>query len=114
MFNLQNYEIIYIFLLTVFLTFLYKLEEAIETERYKTKSKLTLFLLMTISSIIAGIIGTICFYTLQEMALKFTIFDIKIELQLWANIFISITIPFFYREMIQVAKRRITNFSSKE
>lgn len=109
MFDIRYYEVYYIFLLVVFLTFLHMLEEIIELESYKTKSKLTLAFLIATSSIIAGIIGTVCFYTLQELSLKFTIFDIQIQLQTWANIFISITIPFFYKEAIQLAKRRITN-----
>jgi hypothetical protein len=111
MYDFRYYEVYYIFLLIVFLTFLHMLEEMIETESYKTKSKLTLSFLIATSSIIAGIIGTVCFYTLQELHLNFTIFGIQIQLQLWANIFISITIPFFYKEMIQLAKRRMSNMA---
>lgn len=112
--DFRNIEIWYIFGLIFFLTFLYKIEEMIEDESYKTKSRKVLFFLTTTSTLVAAIVGTICWVTLEEMKIQFMIFGISVQLKGWINVFISITIPFFYKEMILLVKRKITILATKE
>lgn len=114
MFDFKSVEIWYIFGLIFFLTFLYKIEEMIEEESYKTKSRKVLFLLTTTSTLVAAIVGTVCWVTLEEMKISFMLFDITIQLKGWVNVFISITIPFFYKEMILAVKRKMMIIATKE
>jgi hypothetical protein len=114
MIDFKNVEIWYIFGLIFFLTFLYKIEEMVEEETYKTKSRKVLFLLTTTSTLVAAIVGTVCWVTLEDMKIKFMLFDISIQLKGWVNVFISITIPFFYKEMILAVKRKMIIIATKE
>lgn len=113
MFDLKNIEFWHIFLLVCFFTFLYKIEEMIEDESYKEKSKKVLSFLIITNTLVSAIIGTIIWITLEDMKVKFEIYDFTILLQGWINVFISITIPFFYREMIALAKRKMTVLAAK-
>lgn len=114
MFDLKHIEIWHIFFLVCFFTFLYKIEEMIEDESYKDKSKKVLSFLIITNTLVSAIIGTVIWVTLEEMKIKFVILDFTISLQGWINVFISITIPFFYREMIALAKKRMTVLAAKE
>lgn len=114
MLDFKSIEIWYIFGLIFFLRFLYEIEEMVEEETYKTKSRKVLFLLTTTSTLVAAIVGTVCWVTLEDMKIQFMLFDISIQLKGWINVFISITIPFFYKEMILVVKRKMTIIATKE
>lgn len=113
MIDFRHIEIWHIFVLVCFFTFLYKIEEMIEDESYKEKSKKVLSFLIITNTLVSGIIGTIIWITLEDMKVKFEIYDFTILLQGWINVFISITIPFFYREMIAFAKRKMNIIASK-
>lgn len=110
----QNIEVLWIFGLTVFLFFLYKLEEIFEDEIYKTTSWKVLMVLVLTSTLTAGTIALLVWYSLEEMRLSFTLFGKQVELKGWINVFLAVTIPFFYKEMIELVKKRMNILANKE
>lgn len=113
MFDFKQIEIWQIFVLVCFFTFLYKIEEVIEDESYKDKSKSILSVLIITSTFVSAIVGTIIWFTLEELKLSFTVLGKNIVLQGGINVFISITIPFFFKEMIALVKRKISYVALK-
>ncbi|MCT7643837.1 hypothetical protein [Aliarcobacter butzleri] len=112
--NPQNIEVLWIFVLTVFLTLLYKLEEIFEDEIYKATSWKVLMVLVLTSTLTAGVIAILVWYSLEEMRVSFSFFGKQIELKGWVNVFLAVTIPFFYKEMIAVVKKRMNILANKE
>lgn len=113
MFDFKQIEIWQIFVLVCFFTFLYKIEEVIEDESYKDKSKSILSVLIITSTFVSAIVGTIIWFTLEELKLSFTVLGKNIVFQGGINVFISITIPFFFKEMIALVKRKISYVAVK-
>lgn len=113
MFDLKHIEIWHIFVLVCFFTFLYKIEETIEDESYKDKSKKILSFLIITSTLVSGIVGTIIWIILEELKPSFALLERTIILQGGINVFISITIPFFFKEMIMLVKRKMSFIASK-
>lgn len=113
MIDFRHIEIWHIFVLVCFFTFLYKIEEMIEDESYKEKSKKILSFLIITSTLVSAIVGTIIWVILEELKLSFEIRETTIILQGGINVFISITIPFFFKEMINLAKRKMNIIARK-
>lgn len=110
----QNIEVLWIFALTVFLTMLYKLEEIFEEEIYKATSWKVLIALILTSTLTAGVIAVLVWYSLEEIQFTFKVFGKEIMLKGWINVFLAVTIPFFYKELIAVVKKRMNILANKE
>lgn len=104
---MNNLQAIYIFLLTVFLACLYQIEDLIEKNENQKLSKKALFGLVISSSLTAGIIGTMVWFILEEVHIQFTIFGVLVTLKGTLNVFIAVTFPFFYKEIIHAINGRI-------
>lgn len=107
-------KMLYIFLLGLFLSLLYYVEEIIEEQEYKEKSLIAIGMLALIKAILGGILIVLIFYTLQDLKLSFELFGKEIVLGLWANLFIAGTISVFGSDLFKIIKKRAELFVNKE
>ena len=63
-------KMIYIFLLGLFLSLLYYIEEIIEEQEYKEKSLVVIGMLALIKAILGGILIVLIFYSLQDLKIS--------------------------------------------
>lgn len=106
-------KMIYIFSLGMFLTLLYYLEEMIEKQEYKTRGWLTISFLSLVKSLLGGILIVLIFYTLEDLKIEFTLFEVKFKLQTWANLLIAGTISLFGSDMFKMIKHRVETIANK-
>ena len=107
-------KMFYIFLLGLFLSLLYYVEEIIEEQEYKEKSMVVISLLALVKAFLGGILIVLIFYTLQELNLEFTIFGTVVKFGLYTNLFIAGTVSVFGSDIFKMAKKRVENFANKE
>ena len=107
-------KMLYIFLLGLFLSLLYYVEEIIEEQKYKEKSWVVMGALALIKAVLGGILIVLIFYTLQDLKLSFEIFGKEIVFGLWANLFIAGTVSIFGSDLFKMIKKRAELFANKE
>ena len=103
---MPDFKMIYIFILGIFLSLLYYIEEMIEEQEYKEKSLRMIGLLALIKSLIGGILIVLIFYMLQELQITFTAFNVEIKFGLWSNLFIAGTLSVFGSDLFKILKKR--------
>lgn len=109
-----DFKMLYIFLLGLFLSLLYYVEEIIEEQEYKEKSLMVIGVLALVKAILGGILIVLIFYTLQDLKLSFELFGKEIILGLWSNLFIAGTISVFGSDLFKIIKKRVELFVNKE
>lgn len=107
-------KMFYIFLLGLFLSLLYYVEEIIEEQEYKEKSMVVISLLALVKAFLGGILIVLIFYTLQELNLEFTILGTAVKFGLYTNLFIAGTVSVFGSDIFKMAKKRVEKFANKE
>jgi len=107
-------KMIYIFLLGLFLSLLYYIEEIIEEQEYKEKSLVVIGMLALIKAILGGILIVLIFYSLQDLKISFSLFGKEITLGLWANLFIAGTASVFGSDVFKIIKKKVDLYASKE
>lgn len=107
-------KMVYIFLLGLFLSLLYYVEEVIEEQEYKEKSLFVICMLAFVKALLGGMLIVMIFYTLQDLKLSFELFGKEIIFGLWANLFIAGTISVFGSDMFKMVKKRLEMYVNKE
>lgn len=107
-------KMLYIFVLGIFLTLLYYLEDIIEKQEYKEKSLWSISFLAFIKALLGGILIVLFFYTLEELDIEFTIYTINIKLDMWGNLLIAGTFSLYGSDMFKQLKRRAELFTKKK
>ena len=107
-------KMMYIFLLGLFLSLLYYIEEIIEEQEYKEKSLIIIAMLALVKAILGGILIVLIFYSLQDLKLSFSLFGKEVILGLWANLFIAGTISVFGSDVFKIIKKKIELYANKE
>lgn len=107
-------KMIYIFLLGLFLSLLYYIEETIEEQEYKEKSWVIIGVLALIKAALGGILIVLIFYTLQDLQISVELFGKQIVFGLWTNLFIAGTISVFGSDLFKMVKKRAELFAKKE
>lgn len=107
-------KMMYIFALGMFLTLLYYLEDIIEKQEYKEKSLWSISFLAFIKALLGGILIILFFYTLEELNIEFTIFNINIKLDIWGNLLIAGTLSLFGSDMFKLLKKRAEIIAKQE
>lgn len=111
---MPDFKMVYIFILGIFLSLLYYVEEIIEEQEYKEKSIIAIGFLALIKSLLGGILIVLIFYTLQELQLSFTLFSKEVTFGLWSNLFIAGTVSVFGSDIFKMAKKRANRLASGE
>lgn len=106
---MPDFKMIYIFVLGIFLSLLYYIEEMIEEQEYKEKSLRMIGILALIKSLIGGILIVLIFYMLQELQINFAVFNVEIKFGLWSNLFIAGTLSVFGSDLFKILKKRAEN-----
>lgn len=106
---MPDFKMIYIFILGIFLSLLYYIEEMIEEQEYKEKSLGAIGILALIKSLLGGILIVLIFYMLQELQISFTAFNIEVKFGLWSNLFIAGTLSVFGSDLFKIIKRRASS-----
>ncbi len=110
---MKELQMLYIFILGMFLTLLYYIEDIIEKQEYKEKSLLIISMLAFVKALLGGILIVLIFYTLQELKLEFQIFTTTIKLDIWGNLLIAGTLSLYGSDMFKVIKKRVEAFTDK-
>lgn len=106
-------KMMYIFLLGLFLSLLYYIEEIIEEQEYKEKSLIIITMLALVKAILGGILIVLIFYSLQDLKLSFSLFGKEVVLGLWANLFIAGTISVFGSDVFKIIKKKVELCANK-
>jgi len=108
---MTDLKMIYIFVLGIFLSLLYYIEEMIEEQEYKEKKILAILSLATVKSLLGGILIVLIFYMLQEIKISFTLFGSEIKFGLWSNLFIAGTLSVFGSDLFKLVKKRASLYA---